>query len=217
VLAIEILISRRTPIKFRWVPFLLLYVGAIWVKLRTGVPSTISIGRFGSVWYLPVLANNKYYFLFLVVAICAAASDWADGALARKWKCTSDIGGFFDLLGDKGLTITLMYLSLSVWGTSWWFVIPSGVLFTYHVTVMSLRALSILKYSSSRVAKLKFFVEVTGWVMCFSSFSLGYLFIWADWLGISLVWVASVLAAWSMLEYWKVVPDWPQRFYPRKS
>ena len=200
-----------------WVPLLWFCTGAIWVKLRTGVPSTISIGRFASVWYLPLLANNEYYFLFFVVAICAAASDWADGALARKWKCASDFGGFCDLLGDKGLTIILMYLGLSVWETAWWFVVPCGILFTYHFTVMSLRALNILKYSSSRVAKLKFFVEVTGWVMCFSSFSLGYLFIWADWLGLSLVWVASVLAVWSMLEYWKVVPDWPERFYPRKT
>ena len=212
-----ILISPRTPVRFGWVPLFWFCLGAIWVRLRTGVPSAISIGRLASAWYLPVLAKNEYYFLFLVAAICAASSDWADGALARKWKCTSDTGGFFDLLGDKGLTITLMYLGLGVWGAPWWFIVPSGVLFTYHVTVMILRALSILKYSSSRVAKLKFFVEVTGWVMCFSSFSLGYLFIWADWLGISLVWVASVLAAWSMLEYWKVVPDWPQRFYPRKS
>lgn len=212
-----ILISPRTPTRFIWVPFLWFCVGAIWVKLRTGVPSAISIGRFASAWYLPVLANGEYYSLFLVVAICAAASDWADGALARKWKCTSDIGGFFDLLGDKGLTITLMYLGFGVWGTPWWFVAPCGILFTYHVVVMSLRALRILKYSSSRVAKLKFFVEVTGWVACFSSFSLGYLFIWADWLGLSLVWIASVLAAWSMLEYWKLVPDWPERFYPRKT
>ena len=217
MVAIEISISRQTPRKVFWAPFLLFCAGALWVKLRTGVPSTVSIGRFLSVWYLPVLARNEENFLLLVAAICAASSDWVDGALARKWKCASDTGGFFDLLGDKGLSLTLMYLGLGVWDNAWWYLTPCAVLLTYHTTVMGMRVLKKLKNRSSRVAKIKFFLEATGWVMCFSSFSLGSMFVWADWIGLALVWISSCLAAWSMLEYWELVQDWPKRFYPRKS
>ncbi|OGG80709.1 hypothetical protein A3A39_00055 [Candidatus Kaiserbacteria bacterium RIFCSPLOWO2_01_FULL_54_13] len=193
-----------------------LIIAIIWAMFRSGVPSAISVARFASVWYLPELMQADYRSTFLIVAICAALSDWLDGELARKWDCATKLGGALDLLGDKGLCIILMYLGTYVWDSVWWYIGPCIVLVIYHTTVMSLRLIGVVRYQSSRVAKIKMFVEVTGLVMCFSSFGLGPLFGWADWLGLALVWGAAMLAFWSMLEYLGYMPDWPTWLYPRR-
>ena len=206
-----------------------------WVFLRRGLPSTISIGRLASIWYLPELFHADYRLAFYVAAILAALSDWIDGVLARVWKCESKIGGFFDLLGDKALSITLMYLGWCLWGSTWWYVVPCVCLFVYHLVVMSLRVIGAMwpRFSwtimpaSLRVAKIKFFVEACGLIACFASFGLDPLFVWVEWLellaiiahqiGLLAVWIATALAAWSMLGYLGYLDDWPEELYPRQT
>lgn len=46
------------------------------------------------------------YFVFLL----ASFTDFLDGYLARKWEVVSDIGGLFDPLFDKVLTLSLFML-----------------------------------------------------------------------------------------------------------
>ncbi len=187
-----------------------------WLTIRCGAPTAISMLRFASVWYLPVLVFEDHRFLFLGAAILAALSDWLDGELARRWDCVSKIGSVADLLGDKGLCVTLMVLGIGIWDFAWWFVYPCAILVLYHAVVMGLRFLGWVRVRSSNVAKVKMFVEATGLIACFASFSLGQTFVWADLVGLFLLWSATVMAGWSMLEYLGYVPDWPARFYPRK-
>lgn len=196
---------------------LLIALAMLWAMIRIGLPSAISIGRTASVWYLPELMIADYRFAFLAAAAAAAASDWIDGELARRMGATSAAGAFLDLLGDKTLSIVLMYLGWNLWGLAWWYAAPCVVLIAYHAIVMGLRCIGVVRPRSSRVAKTKFFVEISGLVGCFASFGLGPMFIWADWLGLAAVWLAPLLAFWSMLEYLGIVPDLPEKYYPRRA
>jgi len=201
-----------------------------WAWIRPGIPSAISLTRFGSVWYLPVLVWENYRLTFLLAAVAAGATDWLDGYLARKWECQSTWGGFFDLLGDKAFCIVLMLLGLAVWDYAWWYWAPCVALAIYHLVVMSLRLGGALywlgfeklaffhekfTFRSSRVAKTKMFVEATGLIMCFSGFGLGPTFDWAGWFGILLIWFASTLTLWSMFVYLKWVRDLPEWLWRR--
>jgi CDP-diacylglycerol---glycerol-3-phosphate 3-phosphatidyltransferase len=195
----------------------LMAVGIIWVRVRPGLPTAISICRIASAWYLFELFYAGHRYLFFAVAIAAASSDWLDGYLARKWSCESRFGALMDLMGDKALCLALMYLGLAVWGLEPWFAYPCGVLVTYHATVMALRALGFVRPSSSRVAKTKMLTEATSLILCFSSFSLGPSFALADWVGIAALWFAASLSFWSMFEYLGILPDWPLRYWPRRT
>ena len=193
-----------------------------WQTISPGIPTAISLMRASAFYYLPQLVAADLRFTFLCVAVAAAASDWLDGDIARRYNWTSKLGGFADLLGDKSLALTLMFLGWGVWGSVWWYLVPCAVIVAYHTTVMTLRCIGLMLPQSYRVAKIKFFVEVCGLILLFSSFSLTDYYplewwAWLDGIGLGALWVAVVLAVWSMLVHYKLLPDWPEKYYPRQS
>ena len=46
----------------------------------------------------------------LVILLAAAATDWLDGYLARKWQAESDWGKCFDPIADKVLVLTALFM-----------------------------------------------------------------------------------------------------------
>lgn len=192
---------------------------ALWLIIRPVIPSAVSTGRLISPICLILLMQADIRFAFFAVAIVAAMSDWVDGALARRWNCATTFGAALDIVADKALCITLMILGIKVWGGYgvWWFWGPCLILLTYHVIVMSLRIFGKVRYGSSRIAKTKMLLEVTGLIVVFSSYGLGEALAPADWIGLLFIWTAAVLAVWSMLEYLGIVRDLPEELYPRQT
>src|SRR5215813_10327848 len=57
-----------------------------------------------------------------IVFLCAAATDWFDGRLARRWNVTTRLGSFLDTTADKLLTSGVLIALLGVERVSPWIV-----------------------------------------------------------------------------------------------
>jgi CDP-diacylglycerol---glycerol-3-phosphate 3-phosphatidyltransferase len=72
-----------------------------------------------------------------IVFLAAAATDWFDGRLARRWNVTTRIGSFLDTTADKLLVTGAMVALLAVDRMSPWFAI---VIIGREFTILGLRA-----------------------------------------------------------------------------
>ena len=59
----------------------------------------------------------------IVAAVAAAASDFLDGVIARRYGLTSVVGGLLDALGDK-LFVLVALLTLGIEGVLAWWQLP---------------------------------------------------------------------------------------------
>ena len=72
----------------------------------TITPNQVTFFRIGATPLIAVLLciNNGFAaFLALALYILAAASDWLDGYLARKYNDTSLLGQVFDIIADSSV------------------------------------------------------------------------------------------------------------------
>jgi CDP-diacylglycerol--glycerol-3-phosphate 3-phosphatidyltransferase len=68
----------------------------------------------------------------------AAATDWVDGRLARRWAVTSKLGAFLDTTADKLLVTGVLSALLAVDRVSPWIV---ALIIGREITLMALRGL----------------------------------------------------------------------------
>jgi CDP-diacylglycerol--glycerol-3-phosphate 3-phosphatidyltransferase len=73
----------------------------------------------------------------VIVFLAAAATDWFDGRLARRWNVTTRIGSFLDTTADKLLVTGAMVALLAVDRMSPWFAI---IIIGREFTILGLRA-----------------------------------------------------------------------------
>jgi len=70
-----------------------------------------------------VLAGDRVQYAYVIGAVLfalAAATDFFDGLLARRWKQTSDLGSFLDTTADKLLVAGALVALVSVGRASPW-------------------------------------------------------------------------------------------------
>ena len=73
-----------------------------------------------------------------VLYVLAAASDWFDGYLARKYNVCSKIGGVMDHIGDKLLVVNTMIM-LAILMPVWFIVIPVIIMIARELYISGLR------------------------------------------------------------------------------
>jgi len=73
----------------------------------------------------------------VIVFLAAAATDWFDGRLARRWNVTTRIGSFLDTTADKLLVTGAIVALLAVDRLSPWFAI---IIIGREFTILGLRA-----------------------------------------------------------------------------
>jgi CDP-diacylglycerol---glycerol-3-phosphate 3-phosphatidyltransferase len=156
-------------------------------------------------FYLPF--SWSYWAASAVFGI-AAATDWLDGYLARRWEQSTPFGAFLDPVADKLMVAVALVLLVAEHGNLW-LTLPAAIIIGREIVVSALRewmaelgaraqvAVSNLgkwKTAAQMVALMMLLANpptFTAWVI------LGYL----------LLIVAAVLTLWSMVQY--LLAAWP--------
>ena len=188
-----------------------------WALVRKATPTVLSMSRMLSPVYLVPLIVTGHLLLFVLVAAAAALTDWLDGYWARRWNVVTQRGAELDIYADKVLCATLLGAGLTS-TDGWSHIAPTFILVLYHTTVMVVRVVGDQLFKSSRIAKLKMFFEMPSLIATatyLDAFGLG----WVNDVGMFVLWITTLLAIWSMFHYLhpESIPDWPERFWPRKS
>lgn len=188
-----------------------------WELVRKSIPTVLSMSRVLSPVYLVPLIVTGHPFAFTLVASAAALTDWLDGALARRWNVATQRGAELDIYGDKVLCCVLLGAGLTSLD-GWSHIAPTLILVLYHTVVIVVRVVGDLLFKSSRIAKLKMFFEMPA-LIASATYLDAFGLAWVNDLGMLFLWMTTVLATWSMLHYLYPleVPDWPEKFWPRKS
>jgi CDP-diacylglycerol--glycerol-3-phosphate 3-phosphatidyltransferase len=84
-----------------------------------------------------VLVLSRDYTAAAIVFLSAAATDWFDGRLARRWNVTTRLGSFLDTTADKLLVAGALVALLAVDRVSPWFTM---VIIGRELTLLGLRA-----------------------------------------------------------------------------
>lgn len=133
----------------------------------------------------------------LTVLICACASDWLDGFLARRLNQCSELGAFLDPVADKLLVVSALLLLLSEHSS---LAAPILVIVIRELTVSALRAWrSSTQLRVDRLGKIKTAIQMLSLILLVLSivtesaglFSAGFVALWG----------AALLSAASLANY----------------
>ncbi len=86
---------------------------------------------------IPTIMFGLYWTTFIIYVL-AAASDWFDGFLARKYDCCSKLGGVMDHIGDK-LLVCNSLIMLTILMPVWFIVIPVIIMIARELYISGLR------------------------------------------------------------------------------
>lgn len=157
-------------------------------------------------FYLPQSWSNE---LTVAVFIIAAATDWADGWIARRYGMTSPFGAFLDPVADK-LMVTVALIIIVQRNPEILLTLSAAVIIGREITVSALREWMAELGQRARVK-----VSVVGKVKTILQMvAIGFLLygepLWVipvPMVGLVLLVVAAVLTIWSMFIYLRSA--WP--------
>jgi CDP-diacylglycerol--glycerol-3-phosphate 3-phosphatidyltransferase len=150
------------------------------------------------VYYLPLDSSYTWASgLFLM----AALTDWLDGYLARRLHQATRFGAFLDPVADK-LTVSLTLLLLVDEYDAIWMTLPAMVIVGREIVISALREWMAQMGQRSSVAvsyigKFKTAVQMVSIVLLLSTPPDTHVAI----VGITLLYIATVLTLWSMSLY----------------
>ncbi|MBU4846878.1 CDP-diacylglycerol--glycerol-3-phosphate 3-phosphatidyltransferase, partial [Salmonella enterica subsp. enterica serovar Typhimurium] len=130
----------------------------------------------------------------------AAATDWFDGFLARRWKQTTRFGAFLDPVADKVMVATALVLITEHYHV-WWITLPAATMIAREIIISSLREWMAELGKRNSVA-----VSWIGKVKTTAQMGALVVLLWrptieAEWFGFVLLYIATVLTFWSMFQY----------------
>lgn len=155
-----------------------------------------------------------------ILFVLAAASDWFDGFLARKYNCCTKLGGVLDHIGDKLLVCnTLVMLTLMM--PVWFVVIPVIFMIARELYISGLREFLGTQKIEMPVPKARFsmgkikttiqMIAIVAFLLWFATFSsvtptttnraVFYLIYVLPKIGIFCLWFALVASIWSAIQY----------------
>lgn len=168
----------------------------------------ILIPLFTAVYYLP----DDWLFIgrdlaATLIFIVAAATDWLDGYLARKWNETSAFGAFLDPVADKLMVATALILLVHLERLD---AILAVIIIGREITISALR-----EWMAQIGARKSVAVSMIGKIKTTAQMvSIPMLLFHAPLAGIDmqtagtlLIYVAAVLTLWSMGYYMRMA--WP--------
>jgi cardiolipin synthase (CMP-forming) len=169
----------------------------------------IAIPLIIGVFYLEGLSAKEQNLFATVLFVVFAATDWADGYLARRLNQTSAFGAFLDPVADKFLVCASLLVLVHMNRAD---VFVALIIIGREIAISSLREwMAIIGATKSvavhMVGKLKTAVQMTAIpFLLFDGVVFGVIdtHVWGTWL----IWISAVLTVWSMVYYLqKALPD----------
>jgi CDP-diacylglycerol--glycerol-3-phosphate 3-phosphatidyltransferase len=161
----------------------------------------LAVGTGARILVCPVvmaLLLDHSYTASVIVFLAAAATDWFDGRLARRWGVTTRFGSFLDTTADKLLVAAALLALLAVHRCSPWVAL---VIIGREFTVLGLRAAvegAGVRFETSMLGKWKATVQFVAVAIAIIrpdvTIAGAYLDQW-------LMAIAAVVTAWSGVDY----------------
>jgi CDP-diacylglycerol--glycerol-3-phosphate 3-phosphatidyltransferase len=149
-----------------------------------------------------ILLGPTAGYCFVIAAVlftAAAATDFLDGYLARRWHSTSDLGVFLDTTADKMLVCGALIALVAIGHASPW---AAAVIVWREIAILGLKAAAAVNGTvvyPSIWGKLKFNVQFVAVLLAI----LGYRYrigpMYLDEWAMTVAAVVTVLSAWSYL------------------
>ena len=157
------------------------------------------IPLFVVVFYLPITYSPEITtFIFFIASI----TDWFDGSLARKWNQTTPLGAFLDPVADKVL-VAVAFVCVVEYYHTWWITIPICIMIAREIIISALREwMAELGKRTSVAVSIWGKIKTTAQMLALG----GMLWRQSDLmetLAFILLYIASALTIWSMLQYLK--------------
>jgi len=168
------------------------------------------------------LARPVADILAFVVFACAAATDFIDGYIARKFNMVSELGKILDSIADKILVTMAWIIIITYYEFNSWIILPIGLIIFRELFISGLReylASKSLNLQVTFIAKLKTTLQMITISLTFfsgiivdgsSSFSAFLLQPVAgsgttlmDMACIVLIWLSAIQTIYTGLEYFK--------------
>ena len=175
----------------------------------TSIPNLITIARIVAipviVWLI-MTGDITLRIAALVLYVVAAASDWLDGYLARKWNQSSPLGRMLDPIADK-LLVGLVIGTLAWDGSfSGWDMVPVLAILFREFFISGLReflgnAEVVLKVS--QLAKWKTTVQLIALAIVLVERIVPGFGLVSD----VVLWLAGILTVWTGTQY--LIASWP--------
>ena len=132
----------------------------------------------------------------------AAATDWVDGFVARKYNLITAFGAFLDPVADKLIVVAAMVVLLEVHATPW-FSIPAIVIIGREIVISALREwMAEMGYRGTvavaTIGKVKTWVQMVAIIVLLLAKPEQQ---WLNLLGFVAIYVAAGLTLWSMVYY----------------
>lgn len=159
-------------------------------------------------FYLP---DVRAELLAAVVFTVAAITDWLDGYLARRLDQSSQLGAFLDPVADKLMVAVVLVVLLQA-NPEIWLALPAAVIIGREITVSALREWMAGIGARGTVAvswlgKVKTASQMISLILLtIASGTLGPA--WLGFVGTALLYAATVLTLWSMIDYLRLA--WPE-------
>ncbi len=168
---------------------------------------------------IPTIMLNWFWVTFILYVL-AAASDWFDGFLARKYNCCSKLGGVLDHIGDK-LLVCNVFIMLIMMVPIWYVVIPIILMIARELYISGLREFLGTQKIEMPVPKARFsmgkikttiqmiaIAAILLWAAIFFSVTpetTGSIVFWLIYvlpkIGVFCLWFALVASIWSATQY----------------
>ncbi|MEN0107918.1 MAG: CDP-diacylglycerol--glycerol-3-phosphate 3-phosphatidyltransferase [Pseudomonas sp.] len=156
-------------------------------------------------FYLPF---SWSYLAASAVFAVAAATDWLDGYLARKWEQSTPFGAFLDPVADKLMVAVALVVLVEEHHTIW-LTVPAAIIIGREIVISALREWMAELGARAHVAvsnlgKWKTAAQMLALVILLASPPTETLRVVV---GFSLLIVAAGLTLWSMVHY--LIAAWP--------
>ena len=175
-------------------------------------PNVITLARIVLVPVFALLYLYPHPATYLASAVfftLAAFTDWLDGYLARRFNQTTPFGAFLDPVADKLIVVTALVL-LVAHHANVWLTVPALIIIGRELVISALREWMAemhqgVRLAVSWLAKVKTVMQMTAIaVLLANPPALQNPWVY---LGYGVLYIASVLTLWSMVQYLKVA--WP--------